>query len=267
MSPKKGSPLIKYSLIAIASATVIVLAFNFIPKWLPGLATWIFILVCLFLFGIGLTLFADQMSQPAGKFFGGILLATYLLLINVEGYWQWIGQATGIDAPSFIWKPFINDSPDLSLLWKGWTLWGHWEWWFAIVFSVVIIQPLQVELWRKSDLWKNITGFSDLDSEDRKASSATALFTILSYAADISSALINYPWIGRGIAPGQILPNIVWSILSVVGFEMAMSVALLALMQWRQGAKNSAYKGQDALGFMDKPSSGGGQRSIARQVD
>jgi len=192
------------------------------------------------------------LTQAPGSAIPFGFMATYLLLVNIEGYWQSLGMfsnALGMmtsDRPAFIPKPFIADGADLRNL--GIAM-QQGTFWLAAVISV-LVQTIQAISLREDvkhlkaayekdakhtvpDAKPNVIDRAEyrrkkIKTAGMKQVKQKGALVYGSYGADIAIALSNYP-IWSLLNPGMILVHLVWAFLSVLGSENAIAMFMDAI--------------------------------------
>lgn len=146
-------------------------------------------------------------------------------------------------APSFVPKPFINDGADPANIFVAL---GSASFYVAFVVSLVI-QAVQAKMLRDVEIAKAQAEYEAIKdyrvpevqkdqidlAEHRRQRLKTAgmrrvrvvgFVVFMTYAVDIAIAFWNYPLWGNGV--GQLVVNLVWLVLSIIGTEAAIAMLL-----------------------------------------
>lgn len=182
--------------------------------------------------------FLIWLTEPPGSAIPLAFGTVYMMLVNVEGYWQ---SASPLN-PAFLPKPFINDGADFSLfftvaIWDG-------SFWIAFILSACV-QIIQAKLLRDAKTareavlkakaeYEAVRQFEVEPGSDSEIAIARekrksyqqagmkgvrmrAASSLITYAIDIAVAIWNFPVLAQRGA--QLAINAVWSVASVFGAE------------------------------------------------
>lgn len=183
------------------------------------------------------------LTSPAGSCISLGLLTIYFVLVNIEGYYLSMK-----DAAAFLPKPFVEDGSLVNLLLAVTDL----TFWIAVVVSLAV-QGVQSWVMRDIDLakakadYEAVKGYrvpeADPDAIDlaehrrrrlkgagMKAVRSFGLAILITYFADITTAMNSFPLIGVG-GSGEFVRNLIWCFIAIFGAELSANAFMRSLSE------------------------------------
>lgn len=182
-------------------------------------------------------------------------IVVYCATVSVEGYWLSMGAGNS----PFLPKPFIDDGWEFSSL--GVAL-RQVDFWLAAIVSLTV-QGIQAFVLREWSVKRHLAAYEavkdyrvpagshdeiDLAKHRRKTIKRVGMRTLktrgaviaLTYFADISQALWNFPLVGVSI--GRFVVHLLWGMISVFGTEAILNVWVSVIDEVRKKSKVEILK-------------------------
>jgi hypothetical protein len=196
---------------------------------------------------IGLVVFVIQNLTGRWSCFVIGLVASYMTLLNIEGYYNALGRTD-----SFLPKPYIQDGANLANLI---TAMNNPQFWLATVIGICS-SAVAAKWWRDrqsvsdakakyNEVKNERTGDLADDAIDlakyrrkklkragMKRIRLMGLLFMICLGSDAATAVVNYPLIGKNF-----LVNLIWGLLSMFGSEIFLAAFQDSWDELRQSPK------------------------------